>query len=130
MTWNRTRTGRTRSTSSSHREVIHDDRDGGAIHQADDPSGVRRIDRIGQPDVVDAGGGEDFRLPNLRAADTHRTSIDLPSRDDRGLMRFRVRAELHACSVGERLSAVDVPEEPRMVDEDLRRRQIGEEHLR
>ena len=110
------------------RRVIDDDRHRRAVHQRHQPRGVRRVHRIGQADVVDAGVGEHFGLAELRAADADGAALDLPARDDRRLVRLGVRPEPRAGGGGERLRAVEVVQETRAIDEDLRRRKLIEAH--
>ena len=57
------------------------------------------IERIGQPDVRDAGLGEHLGLAELRAADADGAALDLPARDQRALVRLGVRTEANAASV-------------------------------
>ena len=66
---------------------------------------VRRVDRIGQPDVGDAGVDEHLGLADLRAADADRAALDLPSRDDRRFVGLGVRTQPKARAIGERLDA-------------------------
>ncbi len=48
-----------------------------AIEQPEHAVGVGRIDRVGQPDVFDAGGRKDFRLAKLGATDADGAASDL-----------------------------------------------------
>jgi hypothetical protein len=89
-------------------QVVDDDRDGGAVHQTEDAFGVGRMDGIGQADVRDAGGGEDFRFPNFRTADTGGASVDLPAGDSRRLVRLDVRPQTRAGRFGKPLGALDI----------------------
>ena len=54
-----------------------------AIEQREHAVGVDRVERIGQPDVVDAGVGEDLGLAELRAADADGAARDLHAREVR-----------------------------------------------
>ncbi len=79
------------ATGATHRlrppprdgQVIDDDRERGALHQGEHAGGVRRIHRIGQPDVVDAGRRHHLGFADLGAADPGRAPLDLPPRDRR-----------------------------------------------
>jgi hypothetical protein len=52
----------------------------GAVQQREHPIGIRRVDRVGKPDVSEARVGEDLGLPELGAADADGPVIDLPLR--------------------------------------------------
>ena len=71
---------------------------------------------------------EHLGLADLRAADAGRAALDLPPRDRRRFVGFRVRSQRYACSVRELLDAADISEETRAVDQDLRSGNIGYEH--
>jgi hypothetical protein len=109
-------------------EMIDDDRDRRVVHQRQEARGVDRVDRIRQPDVVDARGDEHFSLADFRAADTHRATLDLPPRDHQRLVRLGVGTKLQACRRPEPLRGIDVPNKPRMIDQYLWSRQIPELH--
>ena len=66
-----------------HGQVIDDDRERGALHQGEHAGGVRRIDRIGEPDVADAGRRHHLGFADLGATDPGRAPLDLPLRDRR-----------------------------------------------
>ena len=109
-------------------EVVDDEREPRAIEELEDAGGVGRVDRVGKPDVVDAGRGEDFGLAELRAADADRAARDLHAREVRRLVRLGVRPEADAPRVRRRLHAVDVLLEARLVDEDRRGAEVAELH--
>ena len=101
-----------------HVAVVHDDRQPhAAIEQRDDARGVGGIDRIGQPDVANAGLGKHFSLAKLRAAHANRTGIELHLRDDRALVCLRVRPQTHARARREGLHRGDVVLKTRTIDE-------------
>ena len=81
------------------------------------------IDGIGQPDVRDAGVGEDFGLAELRAADADGAGLDLPARDLRTLVRLRVRPQPHARVARARLHGGDVV--PAARERSMRTRGVG-----
>ena len=58
--------------------MIDDEREVRAIEKRNHAIGVRGIDRVGEPDVLDACIREDFRLAQLRAANADGAAIDLP----------------------------------------------------
>ena len=85
--------------------------------------GIDGIDGIGQPDVRDAGVGEDFGLGQLRAADADRAGLDLPARDDRTLVRLGVRPQRARPPTRQRLHGRDIGVHPRAIDGDERGRE-------
>ena len=88
------------------------------------------MDRIGQPDIGETGGDEDFGFADFRAADADRAALDLPARDDWRLVRLGVGAQSNARFVGQRLDARDVVRDARAIDQNLWREKIGEAHAR
>ena len=100
-----------------HRRIVDDERQRDAIGQREHAIGVDRVERIGQPDVGDARVGEHLGLAELGAADADRAALDLHPRDLRRLVGLGVRPQPHAARVGRRLHPIDVPLEPRRVDE-------------
>jgi len=106
--------------------MVHDDRDRRAIHQREQPRRVRRVHRIGQPDVGDAGANENLGLADLRATDAGRTGANLPTRDDRRLVGLGVGAESNARDGRERLHPRDVVHRTGMVDQNLGCGQVGQ----
>ncbi len=111
-------------------EVVDDEREPRAIEQLEDAVGVGRVDRVGQPDVVDAGRGKDFRLAELGAAHADRAPRNLHAGEVRRLVRLGVRPEADALRLCRRLHAVDVLFEARLVDEDGGRAEVAELHER
>ena len=110
------------------RRVIDDERQRSLLEQGDDAIGVDGVDRVGQPDVGEAGVGEHFGFAKLGAADADSAAIDLPPRDDRALVGLRVRPHPDAALVGGVLHAVDVGKSPPAIDDHRRRGEIVQGH--
>ncbi len=110
------------------RRIVDDEREPGAIEQREHAIGVDGVERIGEPDVLDAGVRKDLGLAELRAADADRAARDLASGHVRELVRLGVRPEANAARVRRGLHAVDVPRHARGIDEDGRSAKLGEFH--
>ena len=114
--------------SARHGRVIDDEGEVGAIEQRDHAVSVDGIERIGNPDVVDAGLGEDFRLAELRAADADRAARDLQPGERRALVRLGVRPQPQAARRRDLLHALDVAFDARLLDEHARGPEIAQPH--
>ena len=101
-----------------HGQVIDDDRERGALHQGEQAGSVRRIDRIGQPDVADAGRRHHFGFADLGAADPGRAPLDLPPARSPVICGFSRVVSANARRVREILDAADISEETVAVDQD------------
>src|SRR4029453_7839177 len=105
--------------------MIDDERQASAIEQRDHAIGVRWIDRIGQPDVLEAGVSEHFRLAQLGAADAGGAVIDLPFRDERALVRLGVRTQSQRVPLRRIAHPLNVANGLLAVDQDRGRAQRG-----
>ena len=87
---------------------------------------VRRIHRIGQADVRDAGLGEDLRFREFRATDTRGARLELPAGNQDTLVSFGVRSQPHAGAGCERLHCRDVGLKLCAIDGNERRGETGQ----
>jgi hypothetical protein len=74
-----------------HLGVVDDDREPCVGEERDDPVGTSGMDRVGQPDVGNPGGGHDLGLAEFGATDAHGAGLELPTCDRRTLVRLGVR---------------------------------------
>ena len=109
--------GHRRGPAARDVEVVHDEREMSPIEERDQPIGVGRVERVGEPDVADAGVGKDLGFAELRATDADGALRDLQPRDFDGLVGLRVRAEPLAGGPCGRLHPLDVALGSRPVDE-------------
>ena len=114
--------------SSRDIEVIDDERQVSAIEQREHSIGVDRVDWIGDPNVGDTGVREHLRFTDLRAADAHRPTFNLPPCQLGAFVRLRMRPQPSSAAVGERLHAFDVAGESRFVDKDGWGSEVGDFH--
>ena len=101
-----------------HHGMIDDERELGSIEQRKHAIRIRWIERIGEPDVLDAGISEHFRLAELRAADADRAAIDLAFRHEWALVCLAMRTQANAIRVRRVLHSFDVVKEPPAIDQD------------
>jgi len=103
---------------------IDRDRQPDAFGERGDARQLGSVDHLVRDvDVVDAGGGERFRLARLLDADADRAGLSLHPRDRRALVHLRVRPQPDAVAARERrhggevsLHRVEVDDERRRVD--------------
>ena len=114
--------------ATRHIHVIDDERKVGTIQQPKHAVGVRRIQRIGQPDVIDSGVGEHFCFAQLGAADAYCAAAYLQAREIGGFVSFRVRAQAQSVLVCSGLHPIDVALDARLIDQYARGAEIREFH--
>src|SRR5688572_9175325 len=100
--------------------MIDDEGEARAVEQRNYAVGVRRIDRVGEPDVADARVSEHFRLTEFRAADANGAAVELPTRDDWALVRLGVRTKANAARIRRCLHAIKIAKRRRLLDQDRR----------